>query len=257
MIYITGDTHADFRRFTKRNFPEQDEMDKTDYVIIAGDFGGVWYDPNNSKYAKAENYNLDELDSRSFTTLFIPGNHENYDRLMSDEFPEIDWCGGKVKQIRPSVLMLMRGEMYTIDGLNIFTFGGASSHDITDGILDVSDPNWKKKAKQLDKQGKFRYRVKGLSWWENELPTEEEMRHGIDTLDQNGWKCDYVITHCASSSTQALLSHGEYKPDLLTQYLEEIRWKLDYKKWFFGHYHDNRAINDQDILLYEQIIRIA
>ena len=38
---------------------------------------------------------LDELDRRSFTTLFIPGNHENYARLMSDEFQTADWHGGK------------------------------------------------------------------------------------------------------------------------------------------------------------------
>ena len=71
MIYITGDTHGDFRRFSKRIFPEQNEMTKEDYVIIAGDFGGVWYDPHDTDHQKAEQYNLDEMDRRSFTTLFI------------------------------------------------------------------------------------------------------------------------------------------------------------------------------------------
>lgn len=42
MLYITGDTHSDFRRFSKANSPEQNEMTKDDYCIIAGDFGGVW-----------------------------------------------------------------------------------------------------------------------------------------------------------------------------------------------------------------------
>ena len=42
MIYITGDTHSDFSRFTEENFPIQSEMTKDDYVIICGDFGGVW-----------------------------------------------------------------------------------------------------------------------------------------------------------------------------------------------------------------------
>lgn len=261
MIYITGDTHAEFRRFTRRNFPEQEEMSKDDHIIIAGDFGGVWYpkDSANQRYhrhCKEEIYKLDELNTRSFTTLFVPGNHENYDRLMSDEFPTIDYCGGKVKQIRSSVLMLLRGEMYEIDGVKIFAFGGASSHDISDGILDSNDPNWKKKAKELDRLGKYHYRINGLSWWKEELPNKEEMKHGFDVLDANNWKCDYVVTHCASSSTQALLSHGLYQPDILTNYLEEIRQKLQYKKWFFGHYHDNRAINNKEIMLYEQIIRI-
>ena len=40
MIYITGDTHADFSRFTKNKFPIQTEMTKDDYVIICGDLVG-------------------------------------------------------------------------------------------------------------------------------------------------------------------------------------------------------------------------
>ena len=42
MIYITGDTHADFIRFSTDKFPIQKGMTKNDYVIICGDFGGVW-----------------------------------------------------------------------------------------------------------------------------------------------------------------------------------------------------------------------
>ena len=72
MIYITGDTHSDFRRFGKSIFPEQKEMTKKDYCIIAGDFGGVWYGVNDKTHRKAEDYNLDELNNRSFTTLFVP-----------------------------------------------------------------------------------------------------------------------------------------------------------------------------------------
>ena len=54
MIYITGDTHAEFKhRFNMENFPEQKEMTKDDYVIICGDFGGVWdvgWESKNEKY---------------------------------------------------------------------------------------------------------------------------------------------------------------------------------------------------------------
>ena len=254
MIYITGDTHSDFRRFQKSIFPEQKEMTKEDYCIIAGDFGGIWYGVNDKAHRKAEDYNLDELNDRFFTTLFVPGNHENYARLMSDEFPVKEWNGGMVKEIRSSIYMLMRGEMYEIDGARFFAFGGASSHDVKDGILDGNDPDWQTMAKQLNRQGKYMYRIKGISWWEEELPTEEEMRHGLDVLNQNDWKTDFVITHCAPSSTQALL--GYHDNNVLTKYLEEILQKLTYKRWFFGHYHDNRQVNVQDILLYEQLVRV-
>ena len=42
MIYITGDCHREYRRFNTQNFPEQKGMTKEDYVIVCGDFGGVW-----------------------------------------------------------------------------------------------------------------------------------------------------------------------------------------------------------------------
>lgn len=82
------------------------------------------------------------------------------------------------------------------------------------------------------------------------------MDNGIDNLKKCGNKVDYIITHCASSSTAALISHGIYRPDKLTRYFEEIRNKVDFSRWFMGHYHVNRAINDKEIILYEQIIRI-
>ena len=33
--------------------------------------------------------------------------------------------------------------------------------------------------------------------------------------------------------------------------------KLDFKKWYFGHYHDNKQVNDQYVLLYEDIIPLG
>ena len=43
MIYVTGDTHGGFlERLSVSAFPEQKEMTRNDFVIILGDFGGVW-----------------------------------------------------------------------------------------------------------------------------------------------------------------------------------------------------------------------
>ena len=80
MIYITGDCHSNFELFNTWNFPEQKEMTKDDYVIICGDFGGVW---NKDGESKMETSVLDWLDGKAFTTLFVDGNHENFDRLYA------------------------------------------------------------------------------------------------------------------------------------------------------------------------------
>ena len=63
MIYITGDTHSDFTRFTEDQFPIQTEMTKNDYVIICGDFGGVWtFEEESSREKEA----LDWLNRKKF-----------------------------------------------------------------------------------------------------------------------------------------------------------------------------------------------
>lgn len=251
MIYITGDCHRNYERFNTRNFPEQKEMTKDDFVIICGDFGGVWHKDEESK---EETMLMDWLECKSFTTLFVDGNHENFDRL--DAYPIEEWHGGKVHKIKPSVIHLMRGQVFDIEGKKIFTFGGAGSHDIDGGILEPDDPGFKRKKKELDK-GWRPYRINHVSWWQQELPSEEEMEEGRRNLAKHGNAVDYIVTHCCSSGTQTLLGGTMYTPDIETDYLEEIRENVTFKKWFFGHYHDNRNVNTEEILLYEQIIRIA
>lgn len=85
MIYITGDTHIpiDIHKLSTSNFGEQKVLTKEDVVIICGDFGGVW---DNSK---EEMYWRKWLDDKSFTTLFVDGNHENFPLLY--KFDEVDY----------------------------------------------------------------------------------------------------------------------------------------------------------------------
>ena len=83
------------------------------------------------------------------------------------------------------------------------------------------------------------------------------MKEGRKNLENINNKVDFIVTHCGATSSMALYSHGEYKPDILTDYLEEIRRKVDFGRWLMGHYHTNHAINDKEIILYEQIVRIV
>ena len=250
MIYVTGDIHGDPRRLSSISFPEQKEMTKNDYVIILGDFGLIWDYVGESG---SERYWLDWLDKKPFTTLFIDGNHECYDRL--DEYPVEKWNGGNVSFIRNSVIHLKRGQVFKLQQNKVFTFGGASSHDIRDGVLDpVKDA---KLIKQWNYDYTKLFRVNHRSWWERELPSEKEMAEGVYNLEKNNWEVDYILTHSPAANVLALLGNGIYKQDILTKYLEDIRTKTEYKKMFSGHMHVDRAINDKDILLYEQIVRIA
>ena len=254
MIFVTGDTHADFRRFSTSNFPDQKEMTKDDIVIICGDFGGVWSE------SPEERHWLDWLNEKPFTTLFVDGNHENFDRLNSNEFDEINYCGGRVHKIRDNVLHLMRGYVFELQGKKFFCFGGASSHDIRDGILDPDDFSnhraFKKEYWRRYIVGE-QFRVKGYSWWPQELPNEAEMIRGKESLSKHGWKVDYVVTHCLPQEVVAAFSMGLYEPDVVTTYFNQLlRDDLQFSHWYCGHYHMNRRIMGKFDVLYDDIVRI-
>lgn len=83
------------------------------------------------------------------------------------------------------------------------------------------------------------------------------MQLGINNLEKHGNKIDFILSHSPSTSELYLMGgKGLYQSDVLTNYLEEIKANTNYKRHLFGHMHINKAINDKDICLYEQIIRI-
>lgn len=228
MIFITGDTHGeiDIRKFNSRKFPEQKNLSKSDFVIVAGDFGIPWDRTKEYKYW------LDWLSDKNFTTLFIDGNHENFGIINS--YPITEWNGGKVHKISDSVFHLMRGQIFIIENLKFFTFGGAKSSDIE-------------------------YREEGVSWWKEEMPTQKEYDEGSQNLEKSNWIVDYIITHTCPSEIQKILierfdKHLEYTE--LNQYLSEINTKTKFKHWYFGHNHIDENLTSKHTILYNNIIRI-
>lgn len=245
--YITGDTHGVFQRFEREYFPEQKNMTRDDHMIICGDFGGIW----NGEPQDAEQ--LDWLESLPFTTLWVCGNHENFDELYS--YPVEEWNGGKVHRIRPHVLHLMRGQVFCLGGRSFFTMGGASSVDVWDGILDPDEPGFERRYWALRRQNAV-FRVKHLSWWEQELPSDEEYAEARRNLERVGHEVDFIITHCAPDSVQDELTGGRCLHDPLTAFLEEVREKTNFHYWIFGHYHRNANIGKNYVCLYKQIAQI-
>ena len=68
-IYVVGDTHGDidFHKLNSKFFREGKKLTKDDYVIICGDFGGVWDKGEYDKYV--QNW----YNERPWTTLFVDG----------------------------------------------------------------------------------------------------------------------------------------------------------------------------------------
>lgn len=255
MIYITGDCHGDIGKLIKLN--NNVHMTKDDYVIICGDFGVIW---NNKKDSiSRERYLLDELDKLSFTTLFIDGNHEGFDRLH-DMYPTVSFADSKATKITNSVYHLQRGNVYELQGKKFFTMGGASSQDIKDGIISkekfARKKDYKSTIKLYSELG-LSFRIKNVDWWENELPSDSELLNGLVNLSKLGNKVDYIITHCLPTNYLPLVVTGRIVTDKLTNYLQKLKdGELFYKEWFCGHYHINATLPDKITILYNDFVRI-
>lgn len=212
MIYITGDTHGSLSiaKLNDRNFPQQQYLSKNDYVIICGDFGLVWN--NSEEELKWRKW----LSNRTFTTLFIDGNHENFDLLY--DYPIIEKFGGKVHQINDSIYHLCRGQVFNIDNKTFLTMGGARSVD---------------KA----------FRQEYVSWWKQEVPNYDEYEEILYNVEKSHREVDYVLTHTAPLHILKLINK-DYELDGLTIFLWHLAENLKFKKWFFGHYHQDFQIEN-------------
>ncbi len=228
MVFVTGDTHrSDLGRFDGfcKQYPF---LTKADYMIIAGDFGGVW-----SK--KTLECDLDAFSDLPFTVLWLDGNHENFDLL--EKYPIEQWHGGNVHKIRSDILHLMRGQIFRLEGKTFFTFGGATSVDRA-------------------------WRTEGQSWWKQELPTCQELEEGIRNLKLHENRVNYVITHsCSERAFMYLISHGIAREKWncaengMLSYLEENIVSFDH--WYFGHFHVDMDLNERYTALLHEIVRVV
>ena len=48
-----------------------------------------------------------------------------------------------------------------------------------------------------------------------------------------------------------------YVHDHLTDFLEEVKEQAKFHYWLFGHYHDNKIIDDRFVLLWEQMVQVV
>ena len=130
-----------------------------------------------------------------------------------------------------------------------------NAHDIRDGILDPDDPFFRDDYRKLRSQNAL-FRIKGWSWWPEEIPSQEEYDEAEKNLDANGRAVDLIVSHCAPSSISDIISGGMYQLDELTDYFEKLRDSVEYKGWIFGHYHDNQVVQRKHVLLYDQVCEV-
>ena len=220
MIYITGDTHGEISRFSENEAIKN--LSSDDFLIICGDFGFV-FSEENTITAQIEAENLDYISSLPFTTLFIDGTHENFERLNA--YSVETWNGGKVHRVREKILHLMRGQVFELQNQKIFTMGGGVS--------------------------KYGNETEKLRWWMPngnplELPNNDEFEEAKSNLKKHNYKVDLIVTHKAPYSVikgDNIATVKEPPDGILSDFLDEIVETVEYQKWFCGGTHNDRNQN--------------
>lgn len=264
--FITGDYHGgiDGAKLRPQMFTQGQALTREDFVLICGDFGMPWTGSND------ETAQLDWLEAQPWTTLFVDGNHECFPYL--DDLPQETWHGGRVQRLDrwPHIVRLGRGQVFelpcgqadgqagTCSAARVFTMGGATSVDRA-------------------------WRVAGESWFAEELPAPAEYAQARSNLARVNWQVDYVVSHtCATGLLpRALYPDAGWQhpdPDELTDFFAELECggggqslehaacgreegrehpPLAYRRWYFGHFHRDRDIDERHTLLYQQVVPLG
>lgn len=217
MIYLTGDTHGDFRRIKQFCFKVEPSLDDT--LIILGDAGFNYYGNYRDRNAKI-------FASKLPIMLFcIHGNHEMRPTSVPT-YKEKLYRGGTVwyEEEYPNILFAKDGEIYDFDGRKCIVIGGAYSVD------------------------KFYRLAMGWHWFPDEQLSPEIKRRVEEQLASVHYMVDAVLSHTCPVKYEPVETFmpniDQSKVDKSTEsWLGEIESKLTYEKWYCGHYHIAKKID--------------
>lgn len=209
-VYLTGDTHRDFRRIFQ--FCEEQGTTKEDVLVILGDAGiNICCDFRDEDLKQ-------ELLELPITLLCIHGNHE--ERPFLRGYEEMKWRDGVVyyEAEYPNLLFAKDGEIYDFDGKKAIAIGGAYSID------------------------KYYRLMRGLPWFQSELPTDEIKNYVETQLEKCDWCVDYVFSHTVPVQYEPVWAfipgvNQDLVDKTMERWLQELLEKLTFKGWFAGHYH--------------------
>jgi len=216
MIYITGDTHRNFKRTAA--FCDTVESTTDDLLIILGDAGIHYFGSEKDRILKRQ------LAEFPITLFCVHGNHEQRPETLG--YTEKLWHGGVVycEPEYPNLLFAKDGEIYEFIGKKYIVIGGAYSVDKPWRLSD------------------------GYGWWPDEQPSEEIRGRVEERLDAEGWRVDAVLTHtCPNKYLPREMFIGgvdQATVDRATEeWLDVIEDRLEYNRWYCGHYHTDKTVD--------------
>lgn len=210
-VFITGDTHGDFLRI--QEFCRKNNTTQKDIMIILGDAGINYYKGKRDIFLK------ERLKELPITLFCIHGNHECRPETI-DTYEEKNFLGGRVyyEKQYPNLIFAKDGEIYDFLGHKTLVIGGAYSVD------------------------KYYRLSMGYSWFKDEQPSEEIKQKVEETLKNNDYKVDIVLSHTCPLNAEPrhlfLSMIDQSTVDKSTEiWMQEIANKLDFNHWYYGHFH--------------------
>lgn len=228
---ITGDKHGHFASvYTYLATVKKEELSKT-CVIVLGDAGINYFGwPKDDKLKTS-------LNKLGCTFFCIHGNHEMRPASLPS-YEERMWNGGSVyvEPDYPRLLFAKDGEIYNINGKQTIVIGGAYS---------------------VDRDYRIALNPHCPFWWRDEQPSESIKEKVEQALEAANWKADVVLTHTVPAKYEPkeafLESIDQSRVDKSTEeWLQKIESRLDYSKWYAGHYHIQKKIDKLEFM-YENI----
>lgn len=254
-LFITGDKHGKF--IDLFNFCKKVETTKEDILIIVGDAGINYYikdNPNyiHDSYAKNQGiHNCPYVNSKDIRkikrgledlpiTLFcIHGNHEARPESI-DTYKTKQWHGGEVyyEEEYPDLIFAKDGEVYDFNGKKCLVIGGAYSVD------------------KFYRLSRYNAGEKQYKWFSDEQPSEETQAKILENITDKS-EFDYIFTHTCPLKYEPvevfLPGVDQRMVDKSTEeFLDVIENKLHgrYKKWYCGHYHTEKVIDNLEFLFH-------
>lgn len=131
------------------------------------------------------------------------------------------------------VSAVFQRQVFCIDGIKFFTFGGAYS---------------------IDKM----YRSEGISWFPEETPSRAEYEEGWSNLEKSGFQVDYILTHTGPREIVAQMGYGELSDEEveLRRFLQRVADHTEFTAWYFGHFHEDTEVEEIFFCLYDELVAI-
>ena len=229
-IYLTGDTHADFRDLIGKSI--RYEITEHDLLIILGDVGINYFADWRDQKSK------DTLAMISAMILCIHGNHELRPTSpeVADLYHPIRWMGDTayVEDAYPRFIMAADGARYHINDRDFLVIGGAYS---------------------VDKPWRLQM---GYRWFPDEQLTPAEMDAIKRKVLDHGDREDIILAHTCPYDQRPvecfLPGVDESGVDnTMEHFLQEIVDAVEYNAFYCGHWHTEKQDGKLRIMFHDVI----